>query len=67
MNRRTRALTGAALAVGLEGLLRAVPTSNPGRWQRSNHRGAPVSLLSGPALALAAALTGRSAPAAQPR
>lgn len=64
MNRRTRAVTGAAFAVGLEGLLRAMPTSNPGRWQRSNHRGAPVSLLSGPALALAAGLTGGSAPAA---
>lgn len=63
MSRRTRAVTGAAFAVGFEGLLRAV-NSDVGRWQRTNHRGAPVSLLSGPALAMAAALTGGNAPAA---
>ena len=56
MNRRTSAGRGAALAVGLDAVLHAV-SGNAGRWQCTNHRGAPVSLLSGPALAIAAALT----------
>lgn len=44
---------GAALALAAERLLLARPPGGAVRWQRTNHRGVDVSLLSGPALALA--------------
>jgi UDP-GlcNAc:undecaprenyl-phosphate/decaprenyl-phosphate GlcNAc-1-phosphate transferase len=46
-----QALLGAATAAGLQALLLRRPARS---WQRTNHRGATVSLLSGPALAVAA-------------
>ena len=46
-----RAGLGAATALAV---LRLPLPGGPERWQRTNHRGAPVSLASGPALALAA-------------
>ena len=55
-------MTGLRSAAGGAGLartgLRVVTARPPGgadRWQRPNHRGRPVTLLAGPALALAAA------------
>jgi len=50
-----RALLGAVLAATAERALQACPPGGAERWQRVNHRGAVVSLLSGPALAVAAA------------
>ncbi len=38
-------------------ILTARPPGGAPRWQRTNHRGQPVSLLSGPALALAVVVT----------
>ena len=60
----SRLVRGAVLAVGVEHLLRGLPGLARSRWQRTNHRGAPVSLLSGPSLALALAATSGSAPLA---
>lgn len=51
------ATAGACLALLSERALVARPPGGPARWERSNHRGRTVSLLSGPALALAAAST----------
>ena len=48
------AAAGVALAV-----VRVPPPGGTQRWQRTNHRGAAVSLASGPALALAATCTSR--------
>ncbi len=48
-------LLGAAVARLAERALTAWPPGGASRWDRTNHRGATVSLLSGPALALAAA------------
>lgn len=47
-----RALVGAGVATAVARLL---PGGGTARWQRTNHRGVPVSLASGPALALAVA------------
>ena len=49
-----RALGAGALALGLDALLSARPPGGAARWQRTNHRGRTVSLLSGPSLAVAA-------------
>ena len=49
-----QAAGGAGLAWSASALLLARPPGGAERWQRTNHRGRPVSLLSGPALALAA-------------
>lgn len=48
-----RALGSGALALGIDALLTARPPGGAARWQRTNHRGATVSLLSGPSLAVA--------------
>jgi UDP-GlcNAc:undecaprenyl-phosphate GlcNAc-1-phosphate transferase len=45
---------GAAAARVLQAALIARPPGGTARWTRSNHRGRPLTLLSGPALALAA-------------
>lgn len=58
--RLSRAAAGAALALGTEAVLRARPPGAAGRWARTNHRGRPVTLLSGPALAVAATCTAGS-------
>lgn len=50
-----QAVTGAATARSALALLQALPPGGAERWTRSNHRGRPLSLLSGPALALALA------------
>ena len=47
--------TGAALARIALALLQAAPPGGAERWTRTNHRGRPLTLLSGPALALALA------------
>ena len=52
----TQVLAGAATALVLERVLLAAPPGGAARWARTNHRGATVSLLSGPTLALAAAV-----------
>lgn len=54
-----RAGTGAAAATAAHRALQARPPGGEGRWRRTNFRGEPVSLLSGPALAVAAALSSR--------
>ena len=50
-------LVGALVASGSRRLLDVAPPGGTARWERSNHRGARVSLLSGPALVTGAALT----------
>jgi UDP-N-acetylmuramyl pentapeptide phosphotransferase/UDP-N-acetylglucosamine-1-phosphate transferase len=50
-----QALVGATSAAAAQRLLRARPPLGSTHWDRTNHRGATVSLLSGPALALAVA------------
>lgn len=55
--RTGRLLLGAGLALGAERALRARPPGGRARWERTNHRGRTVTLLSGPALAATAALT----------
>ena len=52
------AALGAVLAVGTQHVLAARPPGGAARWERTNHRGRTVSLLSGPALAVAAGATG---------
>ncbi len=52
-----RAAVGAGLARAAQQALTASPPGGAARWQRTNHRGRPVSLLSGPALAVAASAT----------
>ena len=52
----TQLLTGAGAALLLERALVAAPPGGAARWTRTNHRGTTVTLLSGPALAIAAAL-----------
>ena len=49
------ALAGALTARGAQTALMRRPPGGAQRWSRTNHRGRPLSLLSGPALALAAA------------
>ena len=48
---------GAGLAWAARRTLTARPPGGALRWERTNHRGRPVSLLSGPALALAAVVS----------
>ena len=49
-----QAAAGAVLAWAAQRALTARAPGGAPRWERTNHRGRPVSLLSGPALALAA-------------
>lgn len=55
MNPAAAALAGAAVARGASAALAVRPPGGASLWTRTNHRGRPVSLLSGPALALAVA------------
>ncbi len=61
MTRRRRAVLQAAVGAGLgcagQRVLTAHPPGGAARWERANHRGRPVSLLSGPALAFAAVVS----------
>lgn len=50
-----QAVAGAATARGALALLQVRPPGGLERWTRTNHRGRPLTLLSGPALALALA------------
>jgi hypothetical protein len=59
-----RALAGAAAALTAYRALAARPPGGSERWTRTNHRGRPVSLLSGPALVIGATATARLPPAA---
>lgn len=52
-----QAATGAGLGWAGQRLLTAHPPGGASRWERTNHRGHTVSLLSGPALAVAAAVS----------
>lgn len=57
---RSRLLLAAAGAVLAEGVLAALRSAPPGGtklWERHNHRGATVTLLAGPALAVACTVT----------
>ena len=45
------ALTSAAITGGARALLGATPPGGAARWTRTNHRGEPISLLEGPAVA----------------
>ncbi len=49
------AATGALVARGAQAALLSRPPGGSVRWTRTNHRGRPLSLLSGPALAVALA------------
>jgi UDP-GlcNAc:undecaprenyl-phosphate GlcNAc-1-phosphate transferase len=51
------AVGGAVTARGLSGALEAQPPGGAERWTRTNHRGRRLSLLSGPALAAAVAVS----------
>ncbi len=50
-------MAGASVAVLTERLLASRPPGGSSRWERQNHRDRAVSLLSGPALAIAAGTT----------
>jgi UDP-N-acetylmuramyl pentapeptide phosphotransferase/UDP-N-acetylglucosamine-1-phosphate transferase len=54
-----RAVAGAAAAQAAFRALDSWPPGGAARWTRVNHRGNPVSLLAGPALAVASTLTTR--------
>lgn len=56
-SRAAAAATGAAIARGLQAALVERPPGGAVRWTRTNHRGREVSLLSGPALAAAVAVS----------
>lgn len=51
------ALVGAATARAVQDRLLAWPPGGAARWERTNHRGTTLSLLSGPALTAAVALS----------
>ncbi len=57
------ALVGAAVARIAYGALRARPPAGAEAWNRTNHRGEPVTLLEGPALALGGAAAALVSPA----
>jgi hypothetical protein len=48
-----RAAAGAAAAWGAQRVMLSAPPGGADRWTRANHRGVDVSLVSGPALAMA--------------
>jgi UDP-N-acetylmuramyl pentapeptide phosphotransferase/UDP-N-acetylglucosamine-1-phosphate transferase len=55
MSPAAAAATGAVVARGVQAALLKAPPGGAARWSRTNHRGRPLSLLSGPALAVALA------------
>jgi hypothetical protein len=57
------ALVGAATARIAYGALRARPPADAQAWSRTNHRGEPVTLLEGPALAIGGIVASAVAPA----
>ncbi len=57
------ALVGAATARIAYGALRARPPTGAQAWSRTNHRGEPVTLLEGPALAIGGMVASAVAPA----
>ena len=54
-----RARAGGVVALAAQQALLARPPGGSARWTRVNHRGAPVSLLAGPALVVGATTTAR--------
>ena len=56
--RLTTAMIAATASRAARGLLDAEPPGGQRRWNRTNHRGAPVSLLAGPAAAAGLILAG---------
>lgn len=56
------AALAAAAAQGTYRLLRRRPPAGPDTWTRTNHRGEPVTLLAGPAVAAGAALAAVASP-----
>jgi UDP-GlcNAc:undecaprenyl-phosphate GlcNAc-1-phosphate transferase len=69
--RLAQAAGAAALAAGTAraayAALRHLPPGGTATWTRTNHRGEPVSLLEGPAVAAAAVLASALAPGLSPR
>jgi UDP-N-acetylmuramyl pentapeptide phosphotransferase/UDP-N-acetylglucosamine-1-phosphate transferase len=57
VSRPARLVAGAVLALAVQRVLAVRPPGGHARWERVNHRGAPVTLLAGPALAVAATAT----------
>lgn len=64
--RVTAVAVAAATTAVVRGVLDAGPPGGPAAWTRTNHRGEPVSMLEGPAVA-AGLLAGSVAGAASPR
>jgi UDP-GlcNAc:undecaprenyl-phosphate/decaprenyl-phosphate GlcNAc-1-phosphate transferase len=66
VNRAVSTLAAAGLAAGAAWgsyrLLRHRPPAGPDTWTRTNHRGEPVTLLEGPAVAAGAALAAAASP-----